>query len=355
MPWEPSATLGEQRRVWGDMADNNLRVMQSFGKPRATTNPYIHMLDAALASTPGMQHLRFDRRRALLGRYDVLHLHWPESLMGGSTPIKAFARRVFFAALLLRVRLSRIAIVRTVHNVDLPNVAPWETRMLQKVEELTSLRIVLNTVTSVEGETALIPHGHYKDWFTVEPRGPKPDVLAFVGLVRRYKGVETLLDAFKTTRTAVPQLRLSVAGNPTSAQIRDDIMVRASSDDRIHLDLRYLSEDDFAEAILDAAGVVLPYRFMHNSGSVLAALSLHRRVLVPRNEVNENLSLEVGPGWITMFDGELDGNDLVEFHGSLGIVPTAAPLLDARDWRTVGIRHREAFQRALETRQQQHV
>lgn len=332
------------------MAETTLRVMQSFGAPRATTNPYIHMLDAALAATPGMQHLRFDRRRALFGRYEVLHLHWPESLMGGSTPAKAFARRVFFAALLLRVRLSRIAIVRTAHNVGLPDVSGWERRMLQKVEDRTSLRIVLNALTPVDGETALIPHGHYKGWFAVEPRAPKPDVLAFVGLVRRYKGVETLLDAFETTRTKAPQLRLSVAGNPTSDQIREDVVARAASDDRIELDLRYLSEDDFAEAIQDAAGVVLPYRFMHNSGSVLAALSLSRPVLVPRNEVNEALSAEVGPGWITMFDGELDGDDLIAFHESLRTAPTEAPRLDARDWSTAGIRHREAFARALEIR-----
>ncbi|MGB3731835.1 glycosyl transferase [Microbacterium sp.] len=332
------------------MADTNLRVMQSFGAPRSTTNPYIHMLDAALRATPGLQHLRFDRRQALFGRYDVLHLHWPESLMGGSTPLRALARRMFFAALLVRVRLSRIAIVRTAHNVGLPDVGRWERRMLQKVEDRTSLRIVLNEFTPVDGEAALIPHGHYKDWFTATRHEAEPGSLAFVGLVRRYKGVETLLDAFETTRERAPQLRLSVAGNPTSAQIRDDITARAALDDRIRLDLRYLSEDDFAEAILGAEGVVLPYRFMHNSGSVLAALSLDRRVLVPRNEVNESLSAEVGTGWVTMFDGELDGDDLIAFHESLRTAPAAPPRLDARDWSAAGARHLQAFQRAFEIR-----
>ena len=60
-------------------------VMQSFRNPRATTNPYITMLDRALADELGSGHLRFSWLRALFGRYDVFHWHWPEAKLQGTS------------------------------------------------------------------------------------------------------------------------------------------------------------------------------------------------------------------------------------------------------------------------------
>ncbi|WP_040168200.1 glycosyltransferase [Microbacterium gorillae] len=331
-----------------------LRVMQSFGAPRATTNPYIHLLDGALARTDGITHLRFDRRRALLGRYDVLHLHWPETLLGGAAGARALARRAYVAALVLRLRFSRIAVVRTAHNVDLPrDVTPFERRLLEAIERRTDLRIVLNdhTVTDPGAETAMIPHGDFRSWFAdlgVTGGEAVAGRLGFVGLVRRYKGVEHLIETFRATTAA--DLRLHISGNPTSAELADEVRALASGDARISTDLRFLDEAEFASAIRSAEGVVLPYRFMHNSGSVLAALSLERPVLVPRNDVNADLAAEVGPGWVLMYDGELDADDLTAFLPAVRAERVSAPDLSARTWDSVGARHREAFRRAVAAR-----
>jgi glycosyltransferase involved in cell wall biosynthesis len=328
--------------------------MQSFGAPRPTSNPYIHMLDAALARTPGVEHVRFDRRRALLGRIDVLQLHWPETLFGTATGAKRLARRAFAAALAARLALGRVAVVRTVHNVELPqDVSPWERRYLEWIERRTDYRIVLNDLTELPDGTpsSVIPHGHYRDWFAdVEPVEPAPRTLGFVGLVRRYKGVESLIEAFSATAESAPDLRLRVAGNPSSPELAAEIRRRAEADPRIELDLRYLTEPDFARAVMGSSGIVLPYRFMHNSGTVLAALSLGRRVLVPRTEVNEALAAEVGPGWITFFDGDLTADDLLAFAEHVGVAPVAPPNLDARGWDDAGEAHREAFRRAVDAR-----
>ena len=117
-------------------------------------------------------------------------------------------------------------------------------------------------------------------------------------------------------------------------------------------DLRFLSETEFASAVTSSEGVVLPYRFMHNSGTVLAVLSLERPVLVPRTEVNESLAEEVGAGWIRMFDGELDAADLLAFLPAVRIARQSdAPDLSARTWEAVGARHREAYRAAASFRQ----
>ena len=88
-----------------------LRVMQSFGPPRATTNPYIHMLDEALRREPDIEHVNFDHKFALLGSYDVLHFHWPEALLAGTTPLKRYARMMFASALLFRLRVTGTPVV----------------------------------------------------------------------------------------------------------------------------------------------------------------------------------------------------------------------------------------------------
>ncbi|MFT4214536.1 MAG: glycosyl transferase [Microbacterium sp.] len=318
-----------------------------------TTNPYIHMLSSSLEATPGMEHMCFDRRRALFGGYDVFHFHWPEVHLGGSRRPVAIARRLYFAALLARLRLGRTAIVRTVHNVEFPqDITPWERRMLEAVERRTDFRIALNAQTNIAGgEHAVIPHGDFRAWYSglgVEPRAAEPDTIGFVGLVRRYKGVEQLVRTFRDTMEIAPELRLRVSGNPSTLELAAEIRALAAGDARIELDLRFLAEEEFAAAIMASEGLVLPYRHMHNSGTVLAVLSLGRPVLVPRNEVNEALSAEVGPGWVMMFDGEVSGEALSQFLASAKRERSSAvPNLAGRTWQDVGIQHREAYRAAI--------
>lgn len=69
---------------------------------------------------------------------------------------------------------------------------------------------------------------------------------------------------------------------------------------------RYVDDPTLAREVSSAELVVLPYRDMHNSGTLLLALSLARPVLVPRTPNNVAVAAEVGPGWIFMYDGELD-------------------------------------------------
>ncbi|MDX2377466.1 glycosyl transferase [Microbacterium sp. LRZ72] len=329
--------------------------MQSFGTPRATTNPYIHMLDAALATTEGLDHRRFDRRAALVGRLDALHFHWPETLFGGSTPAKALARRLFATALVLRLQLTRVAVVRTVHNVELPrDVNRWERMLLRRIDARTDHRIVLNAETAGAGSptSSMIPHGHFRDWFSSAPHpDAEPRTIGFIGLVRRYKGVEALLAAFAQTDMTHTEWRLRVCGNPTSESLAREVRASAEADSRIGLDLRFLAEPEFARAIRSVAGVVLPYRFMHNSGAVLAALSLDRPVLVPDNDVNRSLRDEVGAEWVFLYGDELTADDLRGFMDSLGHGgPPGSPDLSSRGWAEAGEQHRAAYVRAIATR-----
>ena len=129
------------------MPERAPRVMQSFKPPRPTTNPYITMLDRALATEPSIVHLRFSWRDALLSRVDVLHLHWPEVMLEGDKAWKRWGKRSLMRLLLLKLRLTNAAVVRTVHNIEPPqDVDASHAALLLKLDARTDHRIVLERV-----------------------------------------------------------------------------------------------------------------------------------------------------------------------------------------------------------------
>ena len=328
-----------------------LVVLQSYQQPTNTTNPYIVMLNNSLTALPDVDVLVFTWRRALSARFDVFHMHWPEVRMGGRTAPRRIAHQILFALLLCRLRLQRTAIVRTAHNLRLPEgISRRETALLRLADRWTTLRIRLNTTTEIApGQPFVtIPHGHYKDWYPPYDRSVTvPGRIVYFGLIRRYKGVDGLIDAFSNVPVAA-HLELVVAGKPSSPELAAHLKDKAAVDERIDLRLEFLSDEELANLVATAELVVLPYREMHNSGGALAALSLGRPVMLPDNIVNRSLGDEIGPGWIFRYDGNLTSEHLVNAIDSLRATPqTSEPDLSRRDWETAGPAHVAAYRRAV--------
>jgi beta-1,4-mannosyltransferase len=328
-----------------------LVVLQSFPTPRETTNPYLVLLAASITEQPDVVLRTFSWRRALLSRYDVFHVHWPEILVSGHSPLKKAVRQVLFVLFLLRLRLTRTPLVRTLHNLHLPEgISRREVVLLRLAERWTTLWIRLNATTPAPAgaRSVTIVHGHYRDWFARHPEpAPRPGHLAFVGLVRRYKGVTGLTEAFAQTAAAEPDWTLRIAGRPSTEELAAELHTAAAADPRVSLSLQFLSDAELVHEIGAAELVVLPYREMHNSGGALAALSLDRPVLVPDNEVNKLLAEEVGPGWVFRYAGELTGADLRAAVAARR-AGTAAdrPDLSAREWPAAGRAHVDAYRTA---------
>lgn len=330
---------------------STVRVMQSLGAPRPTTNPYNKMLDEALGATEGLTHLRFDWRTALLGRYDAFHWHWPEAKMHGSSWWKSAGKLALTAALVFRHRFSRrIAVVRTVHNIELPDDTPSRLWLLRFIDRHTDYRIVINETTPLPAGAphSLILHGHYRDWYAAFPSASRiPGQLGSFGGIRRYKGLEGFIDAYAEAVAVEPGLRLRIGGRPSTPELGDDLRARTAALPGVELQLDFLSDAELVHLATSSELIVLAYRFMHNSGSVLAALSMDRPVLVPRNEANEALAREVGPEWVRMYDGDdLDGPTVIDAWRAASAL-TGSPDLSRREWADAGRAHAEAFRQAV--------
>lgn len=332
-----------------------LRVLQSFPEPRPTTNPYVVMLRRALDATPGVELRTFTWSRALCGRYDVFHGHWPETLLPGSSPFRRLARRLLFLAFVLRLRLTRTPVVRTAHNLTPHSaVSPVEAFLLRRLERRSTLVIRLNeqTPVAVGRLSRTIPHGHYRDWFD-EHEAPRatPDHVAFVGLIKPYKNVESLIPVVAEASTTARGITLQVAGQPDGPELAASLRRAAQNMPQVSLRLEHLNDAELVDVVGRAQLVALPYRELHNSGAALLALSLDRPVLLPDNEVTGRLAEEVGTGWVLRYDGDLGAADLVAALDQAASLPAGArPDLSGREWDTAGAEHLAAYREACAAR-----
>lgn len=330
----------------------SLTVLQAFPAARSTTNPYLIMLADSLRAIPGIHVLNFSWKTALLRRFDVFHVHWPEILVNGQTPLKKLVRQILTLALILKLAMTRTPIVRTVHNVRIPDgISLRETLILKLIERRTTYCVTLNPQTiPLKGKpSSIILHGHYRDWFSAHPRANvESGRIGYFGLIRRYKGVEGLISAFRDTGALEPGLSLHIGGKPSTAKLSTELTDLASDDERIRLDLKFISDEELVDTVTSSELIVLPYRFMHNSGGALAALSLHRPVLLPDNTVNRQLADEMGDGWVYLFKGELTAHDIVRtVHKVRRQDRSSTPDLGARAWNDAGTQHVRAYRRAM--------
>ncbi|MEO7793826.1 MAG: glycosyltransferase family 4 protein [Thermoanaerobaculia bacterium] len=111
----------------------------------------------------------------------------------------------------------------------------------------------------------------------LEAEGP---LALFLGLIRPYKGLDVLLEAFARLQRDLPAARLVIAGRaassfrPYARQIE-----RLRLGERVHTDLRYLPQSVMADYLTAADLVVLPYRAASQSAVLGAALACDRPVV----------------------------------------------------------------------------
>ena len=323
----------------------------------ANRDPLTSQLFAALAEHADMRH--FSWTRALLARYDVLNVHWPDHLTKRHGWASTAFRRSLYLGMLVRLRWGRPVLVRTVHNL-----APHEGRrgleaaLLRLTDRWTTAYITMQPGSPLPSAApgTWIPQGHYRDLYADLPHpDPIPGRLLFFGIVRQYKGVPALIDAFRATED--PDLTLRIVGRVFDVELGRVVRQLSEPDRRVELAMDWVSHEALAEEIGHSELVVLPYLEMHNSGTVVVALSLDRPVLVPRDPATLALSDEVGPGWVFTYDAPLTAliltdtlRRLRELHRDADAPVESRPDLSARDWTSVADRYATTYQKAIDGR-----
>lgn len=306
-----------------------MRILAAPAFANRDANPYNSLLYSAVRVL-GHEVSDFERASALRRPPDVLHLHWPESALNKPRRAAAFGRSLELLVVLAVVRLRGTRVVWTAHNsASHGRRYPFAERLfwrllLPQLDGWIALSVTARDLAvarhpSLAGRPhAVVPHGHYRQAYPPPPPRPEaraalglPDVspvIAFVGRVKPYKGVEVLLRAF--SELPEPSARLVIAGRCDDQALEQALRSAAATDERVELHLRALEASDVSSVLGATDLVALPYRDVLNSGSALLALSFDVPILVPKAGALVELAAEL-PSWVRVFEGDLTAQDLV--------------------------------------------
>ena len=234
------------------------------------------------------------------GRVDVLHLHWPSYMYNTDDMYESVRRCAELVGHLTLARFLGYRVVWTVHNLY-PHERPHPG--LDRLARLAITQLATALIVHCEygrGQVAAhfhrtdgiftIPHGHFIDAYEnstsrVEARrklGIAGDgfVYLFFGNVKRYKGVERLLEVF--SRLPGEHLRLLLAAKLNSEYSAQLIAQARTGDPRILAHTAEFFPDEELQLFFNAADVmVLPFVDMLTSGSAITAMSFARPVIAP--------------------------------------------------------------------------
>jgi glycosyltransferase involved in cell wall biosynthesis len=123
---------------------------------------------------------------------------------------------------------------------------------------------------------AMVPHGPY-DQYVAEPKPAEDGVcrLLYFGVIRPFKGVEDLLEAFAAlSAEQAARFTLTVVGETWEGwTLPARLIADHPHRDRIRFVNRYVSDDEVAEAFAAADAVVLPYHRSSSSGPLHLAMA----------------------------------------------------------------------------------
>ena len=342
-----------------------MRVLASPAFKNRRTNPYNAALYTELEQG-GTVVGEFTKQRLLRERWDIVHLHWPDGVLNSRHGLVAAARVAYLVAQLLFAKARGAKVVWTVHNLQAHNTSyPRVERALWRafvplVDAAISLshsglELACQRFPALARKSHfVVPHGHYRGCYEngcsrVEARtrlGLPMDmpVVGFVGQIKPYKNVPTLLRAFLDRSTGSSPASLLIAGKPGDAALAAELASLAAGRSDVALRFGHIADHEM-QVMLNACDLaVFPYREILNSGSAILALSFDRPVLVPAKGAMAELRDLVGPEWIMTYEGELDGTVLRNaVSWATGTARHTTCSLNGLGWETVAAQTLAAY------------
>lgn len=287
-------------------------------------NPYNWLLYTHVARF-GVDVRECSPLRLLIGRYSILHVHWPDAYLNIPDKREAWLKTSAVLNLLKWARLRGTKIVWTIHNIkphegfhpDLER--SFMENFINQIDGYISLSKA-GLIIAQEKFPALkrkigfdIPHGHYRGFYPNDIPGDKAreylglskeeKVMLFFGQIRPYKNVTHLIKVFRQLDDK--RTKLIIAGKVIFQGLKEEIFREVNGDNRVILKLDFIPDDHLQIYLKAADLVVFPYREILNSGSALLALSFDKPIIVPEMGALGELRDMVGASWVYTYKGEL--------------------------------------------------
>jgi glycosyltransferase involved in cell wall biosynthesis len=294
---------------------------------RSHPNRYFQLFADAL-ERGGIEVLGLRSRKAILLRFDILHVHFPAFFCHRRSVLASLFWTAIFIATLFFLRLSGKRIVYSVHNID-PHPSPYHREWIVRpyitaFHNLCDSFVFLSRTSQDEFHSRFPDQRHKLCSFIAHP--PYPTVLmdparrrkarealypsddcilvGILGAIKPYKGLRTISELPEILSNG-KQVRVVVAGEVEAAfqTMAQRILNEFPTERLIRID-RPLSDTELDELIQCLDVVLLPYSAISNSGFALLALSNRARILASDLALFRELQESVGLPWVYCYDLE---------------------------------------------------
>jgi GT2 family glycosyltransferase/glycosyltransferase involved in cell wall biosynthesis len=271
------------------------------------TNPYQALMYRSMPKTtcqPGTIDDAIEKLE-LGGSADrvVMHLHWLNPILGGAQSVIQADNKLleFREKLEYFVHLGGV-VLWTIHNVVSHDArfAETEQKLGQAVADLATKihihsRALLPELTRCYKnlETKLLVQQHpnyvnyYPDFVSQEaartrlniPSSAK--VFLFFGQLRPYKGIERLIEDFSKLQKSDPDLHLLIVGSPVHPYSKGMLKRKFEGYPNLRIIEGHVSDETIQWYYKASNWVVLPYKNILTSGSLLCSMSFSRPTIAP--------------------------------------------------------------------------
>lgn len=279
-------------------------------------NPYFELLFGALRNhmhiIEGSRPLILPLTRNIIANpeADILQLDWIYGFYMANRYTKwriintviTILRTPFFMLDLIIISLLPTSVVWTVHNKRhhekrypliervINEIAFWSSdRISVKCENARSV-LVETYYNAKEEKISVVPDGNYISSYQNVCNKPSARdslsiddekfVYLFFGLIRPYKGVPELIDAFDHLQFT--DIELWIVGNPYTEEYKEKLAKKVNDKPDIHTEFEFVERDQVQYYMNAADVLVLPYRDILNSGSVHLGLSFALPIISPK-------------------------------------------------------------------------
>jgi glycosyltransferase involved in cell wall biosynthesis len=284
-----------------------------------TDNPYQTLLSKALENqgvkvlVPCGYRRVFPIYRAIKSKekINILHLHWISPYFKGKN---IFTKSIYALKLLIDIFLTKwagVKIVWTYHNhISHDSLFIFLEKWLQQNLFNLADTIIVHHASSIEDmaknfkierlKFAVIPHGHYRGIYgslisQIEARkalGIPLDSRIYLnlGMLRPYKGLESLLKVWSENQEFLQASTLLIAGKALDELFLQKLTKLAASAQGVIIHADFVEDSKIHLYFSAADVVVLPFEKILTSGSLILAMSYSKPIIAPRtNSIVETL------------------------------------------------------------------
>lgn len=310
-----------------------MRVLAFPAYSNKKTNPYQWLLYTNLGKNFVTE---FSYKKALTQNFDIFHIHWPDLYIKADSLLLKFRRMVLLGGVVMWMRLRGIKIVWTVHNLsphDADHPALTNCFMRWFVSRCDALIFLSRSSESAFDQAytapphchkAVIPHGHYRDVYPApNSRQEARNILAlpqdkkiilFFGMIKPYKNVESLIENFISLQDE--DSFLLVAGS-ASVDMKNTLEEAASHHPNVRIIVKFIPDEMVSNLLAASDLVVLPFKNILNSGSLILSLSFNRPVVAPAIGSLIELQDIAGMDWVRLYEGDFNKGILQQEINSL--------------------------------------